>query len=117
MIFLSYLGAAWLAASLIFFLATCLAALLQPYLQARRATAVEQPPATVVMPIKLQHSGFGAAQASAFNQAYPEYEVLFSAAEPGQNHRHVDMIWPMWNLLDMTPDGRGETTHPKLRYD
>ena len=22
--------------------------------------------------------------------------------------RHVDMIWPLWNLLDMTPAGRGD---------
>jgi len=44
-------------------------------------------------------------------------ELLFGNADPGQNNRHVDMIWPMWNLLDVTPEGRGETTHPKLRYD
>jgi predicted dithiol-disulfide oxidoreductase (DUF899 family) len=44
-------------------------------------------------------------------------ELLFGEADPGQHHRHVDMIWPMWNLLDVTPEGRGEKTHPKLRYD
>jgi predicted dithiol-disulfide oxidoreductase (DUF899 family) len=44
-------------------------------------------------------------------------ELLFGKTDPGQNDRHVDMIWPMWNLLDMTPEGRGEKTHPKLRYD
>ncbi len=26
---------------------------------------------------------------------------------PGQDERHVDMIWPLWNLLDQTPAGRG----------
>lgn len=28
---------------------------------------------------------------------------------PRDGHpRHVDMIWPIWNLLDMTPEGRGD---------
>jgi predicted dithiol-disulfide oxidoreductase (DUF899 family) len=44
-------------------------------------------------------------------------ELLYAPADPGQHGRHVDMIWPLWNLLDMTPEGRGEKTHPKLRYD
>jgi predicted dithiol-disulfide oxidoreductase (DUF899 family) len=44
-------------------------------------------------------------------------ELLFGKADPGQHDRHVDRIWPMWNLFDMTPDGRGEQTHPKLEYD
>jgi predicted dithiol-disulfide oxidoreductase (DUF899 family) len=29
-------------------------------------------------------------------------------ALPGQDERHVDMIWPLWNLLDLTPAGRGD---------
>ncbi len=43
-------------------------------------------------------------------------ELLFPPAEPGQNHRHVDMIWPLWNLLDYTPGGRGKDWFPKLGY-
>jgi predicted dithiol-disulfide oxidoreductase (DUF899 family) len=43
-------------------------------------------------------------------------ELLFGAAEPGQNHRHVDMIWPLWNLLDFTPEGRGSKWFPSLAY-
>jgi predicted dithiol-disulfide oxidoreductase (DUF899 family) len=27
---------------------------------------------------------------------------------PGQDERHADMIWPLWNLLDQTPAGRGD---------
>jgi predicted dithiol-disulfide oxidoreductase (DUF899 family) len=27
---------------------------------------------------------------------------------PGQDERHVDMIWPLWNLLDLTPAGRSD---------
>ncbi len=43
-------------------------------------------------------------------------ELLFAPKEPGQDGRHVDMIWPLWNLFDFTPDGRGVTWRPKLRY-
>lgn len=78
---LGYLGAAWLVIALAFLLATCVCALLQPILQARRATETEQPPVSALLPIKLRHSGFLQAQASIFGQGYPEYEVLFSAAE------------------------------------
>ena len=44
-------------------------------------------------------------------------ELLFARADRGQNERHVDLIWPLWNLLDLTPDGRGKTWFPKLQYD
>ncbi len=83
MTFISYLGVVWLVIALVVFFATCIGALLQPLLQGNRAENFDQPPVTAVMPIKLEHSGFAAAQASIYDQAYPEYEVLFSAAEAG----------------------------------
>jgi predicted dithiol-disulfide oxidoreductase (DUF899 family) len=43
-------------------------------------------------------------------------ELLFAPAEKGQNPRHVDMIWPLWNLFDFTPEGRGTSWYPKLAY-
>jgi predicted dithiol-disulfide oxidoreductase (DUF899 family) len=43
-------------------------------------------------------------------------ELLFAATEPGQNARHVDAIWPLWNLYDYTPEGRGTDWYPKLAY-
>jgi predicted dithiol-disulfide oxidoreductase (DUF899 family) len=43
-------------------------------------------------------------------------ELLFAQAEPGQNNRHVDSIWPLWNVLDFTPEGRGKDWYPKLSY-
>ena len=27
-------------------------------------------------------------------------------SDPRQDMRHVDTIWPLWNLFDVTPDGR-----------
>ena len=43
-------------------------------------------------------------------------ELLFAPAEEGQNGRHVDSIWPLWNLFDYIPDGRGTNWYPKLAY-
>ncbi len=43
-------------------------------------------------------------------------ELLYVPPEPGQNGRHVDMIWPLWNLFDYTPEGRGENWYPQLKY-
>lgn len=43
-------------------------------------------------------------------------ELLFAPSEPGQDGRHVDSIWPLWNLFDFTPEGRGEKWIPKLTY-
>jgi predicted dithiol-disulfide oxidoreductase (DUF899 family) len=43
-------------------------------------------------------------------------ELMFVPSEPGQNSRHVDMIWPLWNLLDFTPQERGADWYPRLSY-
>lgn len=43
-------------------------------------------------------------------------ELLFAPGDPGQNSRHVDAIWPLWNLFDYTPEGRGTDWYPKLAY-
>lgn len=43
-------------------------------------------------------------------------ELLFAPTERGQDPRHVDLIWPLWNLLDLTPEGRGTNWYPALDY-
>jgi predicted dithiol-disulfide oxidoreductase (DUF899 family) len=42
-------------------------------------------------------------------------ELLYAGWD--QEPRHVDLIWPIWNVLDMTPDGRGGDDIPSLSYD
>jgi predicted dithiol-disulfide oxidoreductase (DUF899 family) len=43
---------------------------------------------------------------------------LFSApTEAGQHPRHVDYMWPIWKVLDLTPAGRGTEWHPRYGYD
>jgi len=41
-------------------------------------------------------------------------EMMGAKADPGQNDRHVDLMWPLWNVLDLTPEGRGDW-YPPLR--
>jgi predicted dithiol-disulfide oxidoreductase (DUF899 family) len=43
-------------------------------------------------------------------------ELLYTKPEAGLDHRHVDMLWPLWNVLDYTREGRGTTWYPKLDY-
>ena len=43
-------------------------------------------------------------------------ELLYGPHPEGQEPRHVDPIWPLWNLFDLTPDGRGTDWYPRLAY-
>ena len=43
-------------------------------------------------------------------------ELLWSPSDPGEDNRHVDLIWPLWNVLDVTPGGRGKDWRPKPEY-
>ena len=43
-------------------------------------------------------------------------EVLYAPEDKGQNARHNDLMWPLWNVLDLTPEGRGSDWYPKLSY-
>ena len=31
--------------------------------------------------------------------------------------RHVDPIWPLWNLLDLSPEGRGDAIIPRQNFE
>jgi predicted dithiol-disulfide oxidoreductase (DUF899 family) len=42
-------------------------------------------------------------------------ELLFVKTGEGVDSRHVDQFWPLWHLLDTTPEGRGDF-YPKLEY-
>ena len=34
--------------------------------------------------------------------------MFWEAPMGGVDSRHIDMLWPLWNILDLTPEGRGE---------
>jgi predicted dithiol-disulfide oxidoreductase (DUF899 family) len=42
-------------------------------------------------------------------------EMAFAPPAPGQHHRAGDLADPLWGLLDMTPEGRGDF-FPKVHY-
>jgi predicted dithiol-disulfide oxidoreductase (DUF899 family) len=44
-------------------------------------------------------------------------ELLGAPTDPGQHPRHVDYMWPIWKVLDVTPAGRGTDWDPRYRYD
>jgi predicted dithiol-disulfide oxidoreductase (DUF899 family) len=43
-------------------------------------------------------------------------ELLYAPTDPGQDPRHVGTIEPLWNLFDLTPDGRGTDWDEQLSY-
>jgi predicted dithiol-disulfide oxidoreductase (DUF899 family) len=43
-------------------------------------------------------------------------ELVFAPEDPGQDHRGLDTVDPLWGLLDMTPEGRGADFFPKVNY-
>jgi hypothetical protein len=45
-------------------------------------------------------------------------ELMYAPRDEGMEARHFDSIWPIWNVLDVTPEGRGtDSSFPALRYD
>lgn len=43
-------------------------------------------------------------------------ELAFAKPAKGQDPRHIDMMWPLWNVLDLTPEGRGADWYPRREY-
>jgi predicted dithiol-disulfide oxidoreductase (DUF899 family) len=43
-------------------------------------------------------------------------ELLTAQPEPDLEPRHVDFMWPIWNVLDITPEGRGTDWEPQREY-
>jgi predicted dithiol-disulfide oxidoreductase (DUF899 family) len=43
-------------------------------------------------------------------------ELLYAATDLGQDNRHIGTIEPLWNLFDLTPEGRGTGWDEQLSY-
>jgi predicted dithiol-disulfide oxidoreductase (DUF899 family) len=43
-------------------------------------------------------------------------ELFYAPTDPGQDPRHVGTIEPVWNLFDLTPEGRGTDWDEQLSY-
>ena len=77
----AWMGAAWFCLAAGLFAVTIVGTFAQPVVQRRRARRRDQPPVSIILPIKQLHSGFAGSQTSAFEQDYATTEVLFSAQE------------------------------------
>jgi predicted dithiol-disulfide oxidoreductase (DUF899 family) len=43
-------------------------------------------------------------------------ELMYAPSEPGQDPRHVGTLEPVWNMLDLTPEGRPIDWDEQLSY-
>ena len=43
-------------------------------------------------------------------------ELFYAPSDPGQDPRHVGTLEPLWNLFDLTPEGRPADWDEQLRY-
>jgi predicted dithiol-disulfide oxidoreductase (DUF899 family) len=43
-------------------------------------------------------------------------ELLYAPSDPGEEPRHVGTLEPLWNLLDLTPEGRPADWHEQFGY-
>jgi len=43
-------------------------------------------------------------------------ELFYAPEDPGQDPRHIGTIEPVWNLFDLTPEGRGTDWDEQLTY-
>jgi predicted dithiol-disulfide oxidoreductase (DUF899 family) len=48
---------------------------------------------------------------------YWSSEMMFAEPEPGQDPRHAGTLEPLWNLMDLTPEGRPRDWHEQIQYD
>ncbi len=43
-------------------------------------------------------------------------ELFYAPTEPGEDPRHVGTLEPLWNMLDLTPEGRPQDWAEQLQY-
>jgi len=44
-------------------------------------------------------------------------EMLYAPTDSGQDPRHTGTLEPLWNIFDLTPDGRPSDWHEQMHYD
>jgi len=78
---LTWFAAAYWAAAIALLVISVVATIAQPWIAARRARRTDQPPVSVVLPVKLLEEQFERTQDSAFAQIYPRFDVTVAAAD------------------------------------
>jgi predicted dithiol-disulfide oxidoreductase (DUF899 family) len=46
------------------------------------------------------------------SQVHHFYATEQTELRPDWGDRHLDLLWPLWNALDLTPEGRGRNWYP-----
>ncbi len=72
---------AWWCVSILLHVGSAVLAALRSSLQRQPVARADQPPVSLLIPIKQREPGLAAALASAFSQSYPRFEILISATE------------------------------------
>jgi len=44
-------------------------------------------------------------------------ELIDAPADPEQDPRHLGTLEPLWNMLDLTPEGRDVNWNEQFEYD
>ncbi|HEY2006431.1 MAG TPA: DUF899 family protein [Solirubrobacteraceae bacterium] len=44
-------------------------------------------------------------------------ELFYAPSEPGQDPRHMGTLEPLWNLFDLTPEGRPQDWYEQFAYE
>jgi len=78
---IGWIAAAFWCVSIGLLLLSVVAALVQPRLAEKRARRRDQPPVSIVLPLKTLESSFDETQESAFLQIYPQIDVTAAAQE------------------------------------
>ena len=78
---IGWIAAAYWCVSITLLLLSVAAALVQPWLAEKRARRKDQPPVSIVLPVKSLEDGFDETQESVFAQNYPHIDVTAAAQE------------------------------------
>ena len=78
---LAVAGAAWWALTCAIRIGSSAAAFLEPRRRERAATRRDQPPVSIIIPVRRLEADAAAAFGSAYAQAYPRIEVITAAEE------------------------------------
>ena len=79
--FITQFAAVFWCVSITLLMMSFVAALMQPSLARRRARNMNQPPVSIVLPVKMLEDGFDTTQDSVFTQNYPQIDVTAAAQE------------------------------------
>ena len=43
-------------------------------------------------------------------------ELLYEPTDPGKDPRHISTLEPLWNIFDLTPEGRPKDWEEQVQY-